>query len=323
MKLTWIHGIDAPEMRQRCGDWPAGKLAQEALAAMIIGRTVACETRGQDRYGRTLALCKVDGYCPVGWLPATCQETGTNDMRANLSPSVNLDFLDGYLFHLLQVIANKQGLKRSGFENYYGARIERKIGGLIEYEERLARYLLDGYPGRRVVHAGIGVGTLACALACNGMTVVGIEVNRERVSSAHLIRAALIEIWPEVEARYEIVRGFFPQALLGSPKRSSSISRFWPWRRVPGRSAGPRFDSNAILVFTNVAYRWSDRELASILESFPRFAEVLLDLRLFGAVRETDDDRTALFDRIATGARSAERLPELASGSHFARFVFV
>jgi endonuclease YncB( thermonuclease family) len=57
-----LHGIDAPEMKQQCGDWPAGELAQEALAAMIIGRTVACEGRGRDRFGRTLASCKVDGF---------------------------------------------------------------------------------------------------------------------------------------------------------------------------------------------------------------------------------------------------------------------
>lgn len=57
-----IHGIDAPEMKQRCGDWPAGELAQEALAAMVIGRTVRCEGRGNDRYGRMLASCKVDGF---------------------------------------------------------------------------------------------------------------------------------------------------------------------------------------------------------------------------------------------------------------------
>lgn len=57
-----IHGIDAPEMKQRCGDWPAGELAQEALAGMVTGRTVRCESRGNDRYGRMLASCKVDGF---------------------------------------------------------------------------------------------------------------------------------------------------------------------------------------------------------------------------------------------------------------------
>ena len=245
-------------------------------------------------------------------------------MRVNLGPSVSLDFLDGYLFRLLQEIADKHGLEESGFDNYYGYRIEQRIGGLIEYEEDLARFLLDGYSGRRVVHAGIGIGTLACALACNGMTVAGIEYYPKRVMSARRLRTAIATVWPEVEARYEIIEGIFPQALMPAP--APPASRLLPWRRKvaqqPPMSAGSWLDSNAILVFTNVANNWNDRTQASIFESFPRFAEVLLDLRLFGSIRETDEERTDLFDRIAATARSAERLPRLAAGSHFARFVF-
>lgn len=248
-------------------------------------------------------------------------------MRLNFGPPVSLDFLDGYLFRLLQEIVSKHGLEDSGFENYYGSRITEKIGGLIEYEERLARYLLKGYPGRRVVHAGIGVGVLACVLACNGMTVAGVEYYPKRVASAHHLRTALIGIWPEVEARYEIIEGSYPGALMERAKTAPPTSRFLPRWRTPKPAAGPSipspwFDSNAILIFTNVASGWSDDKLASIIGSLPRFAEVLLDLRLFGAIRDEEQDRTALFDRIAATARSAERLRELAVGSHFARFVF-
>ncbi len=256
-------------------------------------------------------------------------------MRVNLEPPVSLDFLDGYLFRLLQEIASKHGLEQSGFENYYGYRLKEKIGGLIEYEEGLARYLLEGYPGRRVVHAGIGVGTLACALACNGMTVAGVEYYPRRVESARHLRAALIEIWPEVEARYEILEGTYPQALMPAPAPAPNpaqrTSRFFlPWRRRPERPApaaepGPAalwFDSNAILIFTNVAAGWDEPATASIIETMPRFAEAILDLRLFGSDREDERDRTALFDRIASTARSAERLPQIARGSYFARFVF-
>ena len=57
-----LYGIDAPELKQTCGSWPAGELAQEALASMVIGRQVTCESKGLDRYGRTLAVCRVDGF---------------------------------------------------------------------------------------------------------------------------------------------------------------------------------------------------------------------------------------------------------------------
>jgi hypothetical protein len=258
-------------------------------------------------------------------------------MRANFGPPVSLDFLDGYLFRLLQEIASKQGLQDSGFENYYGTRITEKVGGLIEYEERLARYLLEGYPGRRIVHAGIGIGVLACALACNGMTVAGVEYYPKRIASARYLRAALIEIWPEIEARYEIMEGNYPDALMAKAEPAPPTSRFRPWLRAPRRfsassapgpstlgpsTRGPWFNSNAILVFTNVASTWSERTETSIFESLPRFAEVILDLRLFGTVRDKDQERTDLFNRIAATARSAERLSDLAIGSHFARFVF-
>jgi len=57
-----LYGIDAPELKQTCGNRPAGELAHEALASMVIGRQVSCEGKGHDRYGRTLAVCKVDGF---------------------------------------------------------------------------------------------------------------------------------------------------------------------------------------------------------------------------------------------------------------------
>lgn len=58
-----LHGIDTPEQRQVCKDgWPAGRIATDALAAMVKGRTIACEPRGHDRWGRIIAICRADGY---------------------------------------------------------------------------------------------------------------------------------------------------------------------------------------------------------------------------------------------------------------------
>lgn len=56
-----LHGIDAAESRQWCGDYPAGAIATGVLASLIKGREVVCEPRTTDRYGRLVAVCRADG----------------------------------------------------------------------------------------------------------------------------------------------------------------------------------------------------------------------------------------------------------------------
>jgi endonuclease YncB( thermonuclease family) len=57
-----LWGIDAPESKQACADgWPAGSLASTRLRALISSRTVVCDDRGRDRYGRTIARCTAAG----------------------------------------------------------------------------------------------------------------------------------------------------------------------------------------------------------------------------------------------------------------------
>lgn len=51
-----LWGIDAPER-----DTPAGPPATRALAQIIDGGTITCERKDTDRYGRTVALCRIDG----------------------------------------------------------------------------------------------------------------------------------------------------------------------------------------------------------------------------------------------------------------------
>lgn len=221
-------------------------------------------------------------------------------MRANLSPTVKLDFIDGYLFRLLQEIAAEKGYEASGFLGYYQARVDGRMGGLLEYEEKLAVHLLSAFKNRKLVHAGIGIGTLACALASNGMHVLGIESFPERVVSARRIRDCLVQTWPEVASRYEIVEGRYPDVLAGSD---------WIGR-------------NTILVFTNVGAGWNEDALDAIIKSFPNFGEVFLDLRLFGSMRAQEEERQSLYERIATSARWAERLPHVSGDIYLARFVY-
>jgi endonuclease YncB( thermonuclease family) len=57
-----IWGIDAAEMKQACADgWMAGKKAAAAMLELVKGRTITCEPKARDRYGRTVAICRADG----------------------------------------------------------------------------------------------------------------------------------------------------------------------------------------------------------------------------------------------------------------------
>ena len=57
-----LHGIDAPESRQRCTDgWHAGEAARRALAGLVSAGEPSCERVTTDRYGRTVAVCRVNG----------------------------------------------------------------------------------------------------------------------------------------------------------------------------------------------------------------------------------------------------------------------
>ena len=59
-----LHGIDAPESGRTCVDdagqrWRCGQQAALALRDLIGRRTVSCDQRDVDRYGRTVSQCLV------------------------------------------------------------------------------------------------------------------------------------------------------------------------------------------------------------------------------------------------------------------------
>lgn len=57
-----LWGVDAPESKQDCPDgWPAGRMATTRLLELTAGRPVICEEKDRDRYGRTVAICRVSG----------------------------------------------------------------------------------------------------------------------------------------------------------------------------------------------------------------------------------------------------------------------
>ncbi|MCF1708883.1 thermonuclease family protein [Tabrizicola sp. J26] len=60
-----LFGIDAPEHDQTCDrdgkNWDCGKWSGQQLAQLLRGRSVTCEGDAHDRFGRLLAVCRVEG----------------------------------------------------------------------------------------------------------------------------------------------------------------------------------------------------------------------------------------------------------------------
>ena len=60
-----LWGIDAPEGSQSCQrygrPWRCGDDATAALEALVAGRKLTCDAHDRDRYGRIVAVCRVDG----------------------------------------------------------------------------------------------------------------------------------------------------------------------------------------------------------------------------------------------------------------------
>ena len=67
-----LHGIDAPESAQVCQakgkSYRCGTSATLALTRRIGGRSVSCDERDQDRYGRIVAVCHAGGEDLNAWL---------------------------------------------------------------------------------------------------------------------------------------------------------------------------------------------------------------------------------------------------------------
>ena len=62
-----IWGIDAPEKRQACTDgsgavYACGVIASLHLNSIAIGRIAECRVVDTDKYGRTVASCRVEGH---------------------------------------------------------------------------------------------------------------------------------------------------------------------------------------------------------------------------------------------------------------------
>jgi endonuclease YncB( thermonuclease family) len=66
-----LSGIDAPELRQTCGDgkgnqWRCGEAAHRALQSLVAQGALACSPQTKDRFGRVVASCRIDGIGDLG-----------------------------------------------------------------------------------------------------------------------------------------------------------------------------------------------------------------------------------------------------------------
>jgi hypothetical protein len=185
-----------------------------------------------------------------------------------------LSFLDGYLYRVMVEMLRSTGVQESGLYDFYKARIEQERCALSGYDRLLVDYISRKFDpqSRRVLHAGIGVGTLASALALAGFQVAGLERDRGRFAAASQLRHAVAQSWPVVADRYELIAGTFPTTVADSG-----------W-----------VDPRTILVFTNCGSGWSEAFTIEIINLFPRFGDVILDARLFGRVRDLETEREVL-----------------------------
>nr|WP_088033066.1 thermonuclease family protein [Xanthomonas sp. SHU 199] len=68
-----LWGIDAPEGAQQCTTkdgraWPCGRRSAAALDGYVLDKTVRCQPKDTDRYGRVVAECFVQGRSINLWM---------------------------------------------------------------------------------------------------------------------------------------------------------------------------------------------------------------------------------------------------------------
>ncbi|MGZ1520293.1 thermonuclease family protein [Xanthomonas citri] len=72
-KRIRLWGIDAPESTQQCTSqdglsWPCGRRSAAALDHFLLDKTVRCQAKDTDRYGRVVAECFVQGQSVNRWM---------------------------------------------------------------------------------------------------------------------------------------------------------------------------------------------------------------------------------------------------------------
>jgi endonuclease YncB( thermonuclease family) len=116
-----LFGIDTPEAGQTCKgptgvDYPCGRIASDAMAALLDGKTVVCEKQDQDtRHGRPVAICYADGV-----------DVGAEMVERGLAVAYR-KYSDKYVAHEKRARDAKRGLWAGTFEWPWDYRARKRL----------------------------------------------------------------------------------------------------------------------------------------------------------------------------------------------------
>jgi endonuclease YncB( thermonuclease family) len=120
-----IFGIDTPETNQTCkdadgADYPCGQIANDAMAALLNGKTVRCEKQAQDeKYGRPVAICYADGV-----------DVGAEMVQRGLAVAYRA-YSDKYVPNEARSRAAKHGLWAGTFEMPWDFRARKRAKTIL------------------------------------------------------------------------------------------------------------------------------------------------------------------------------------------------
>lgn len=202
-----------------------------------------------------------------------------------------LGFMNGYLVAFLQEMHTRVGEVEGGLYQYYVQRYSNLKIGLLLYERHLTHYIdASIFKGARILHVGIGCGTLTSTLYSLDFNITGIEADGMRHKLAVILQERMKALFNSKIGAYDVVNGYFPTVLTT-------------------KLAGQNFN---VLLMTNLGAGLSDDVQSAIVALFPNFGHVILDLRLFGRTRESGEERAALGALIA--ATNPREIRSLAMG---------
>ncbi len=134
-----LFGIDAPEGKQTCDrsgkKWACGEEAASQLRILVGSNRVECRGRGADTYGRTVAVCRADGFelnktmVEQGWATAFrtySSEYVADEVRAKaaLRGIWSSSFALPEEYRMIQELREQQRLARQSFAS---ARVRESV----------------------------------------------------------------------------------------------------------------------------------------------------------------------------------------------------